>query len=281
MGAPAPHASFDRSAPEPIDMSTKPNRGQGIPIPGLAANAPSIPTPPAQPRSPTPPTPEMRSASPIRVAMPVGRGAADEVTDVHDEQTAPPPAMPTKALNETIDHAKDADEDPEPDLGRAAAQAAATATMGEEATEQAPPVSASKGKTAVVQYDYDADESNEISLKEGEHVTDIDMVDDDWWMGTNAEGQSGLNPRNYVKLVEDGDTVGGSAPEAVESTHAAVAAPPAPPAGPAASEEASGGATATSIYDYEAAESNEISFPEGAKITNIVRQIPPRIPDFD
>ena len=40
---------------------------------------------------------------------------------------------------------------------------------------------------------------------------------------------------------------------------------------PAAAEAPSSqGQTATTLYDYEAAEGNELSFPEGAKITNVV-----------
>jgi hypothetical protein len=45
---------------------------------------------------------------------------------------------------------------------------------------------------------------------------------------------------------------------------AAVPAPP--PVAPASSK----GQTATALYDYEAAEDNEISFPENAKIQNVV-----------
>ncbi len=46
----------------------------------------------------------------------------------------------------------------------------------------------------------------------------------------------------------------------------------APVAAPA--RGASAGPTATAQYDYEAAEDNEISFPEGAKITGLVSQAP-------
>lgn len=88
-------------------------------------------------------------------------------------------------------------------------------------------------------------EDNEIGLKEGEYVTNVDMVDEDWWMGENARGQVGLFPSNYVELVEEEDD---AAPvESAPSAPAPSARPAAPP-GPTKS-----GPTATAMYDYEAA----------------------------
>jgi hypothetical protein len=200
MGAPAP--GFDRPAPEP-DVSSKPNRGVGIPIPGLprptAAHeqeAPSLPTPPPQPpRSPTPPTPDVRSSSPIRVAMPVGRSA---VTDAHEEQISPPPSMPIRSMERA---APEPEEDDEPDTGpdpaRATAHAAAVSSVGAAAVESAHPGAQASGKKALVQYDYEKAEDNEIELKEGEYVTDIEMVDEDWWMGQNVQGETGLFPSRF------------------------------------------------------------------------------------
>ncbi|KAJ8126184.1 hypothetical protein O1611_g7456 [Lasiodiplodia mahajangana] len=96
------------------------------------------------------------------------------------------------------------------------------------------------------------------------------MVDEDWWMGTNSQGETGLFPSNYVELVED---------EIVDEIHAVAQPSPPPAAVPTqptpvaepvpvpATEDV--GATATAQFDYEAAEDNELSFPEGAKITNL------------
>ena len=71
----------------------------------------------------------------------------------------------------------------------------------------------------MVQYDYEKAEDNELELKEGEYVTNIEMVDDDWWMGQNVHGETGLFPSNYVELVEgDGDRGG-------HTTHQAEAEP--------------------------------------------------------
>lgn len=265
MGAPA--QSFDRHPEPAVDTSTKPNRGQGIPIPGLSRGPtqdqpppPSLPSPPPQPRSPTPPTPEMRAASPIRVAMPVGRGAETEVTNARDEQMSPPPAMPVRSLDQTVP--EDDSDEPGPDPARGAAQAAAAASLGQAAVEAAHPGAEASGKRALVQYDYAADESNEINLQEGEYVTNIEMVDTDWWMGQNENGETGLFPSNYVEIVEE---------EASEQAEKQVPTPAAAEAEPEPSS--SDGQTATAIYDYEAQEDNEIAFPEGAKISNVVRLI--------
>jgi len=100
-------------------------------------------------------------------------------------------------------------------------------------------------------------EDNEIELKEGDYVTNIEMVDDDWWMGQSVTGKTGLFPANYVELVEE---------EEHSAPHAEPQAAHAEPS--AAHGEAK--KTATAQYDYEAAEDNELSFPDGAKITNVV-----------
>ena len=85
-------------------------------------------------------------------------------------------------------------------------------------------------------------------------------------MGQNSQGETGLFPSNYVELVEDDDAAAGSAvpppPAPARDEPAAAHAAPAP--------AAAGGQTATAQYDYEAAEDNELSFPDGAKITNVV-----------
>jgi Variant SH3 domain len=85
-------------------------------------------------------------------------------------------------------------------------------------------------------------EDNEIELKEGEYVTNIDMVDEDWWMGENAQGQTGLFPSNYVELVGDDE-------DAPATPHPAAAQPAAGPS----NNDTKAGPTATAIYDYEAA----------------------------
>ncbi|KAG0294569.1 hypothetical protein BGZ96_000917 [Linnemannia gamsii] len=58
---------------------------------------------------------------------------------------------------------------------------------------------ASSGPSAVALYDYAAGEPNELSFAEGDVITDIEFVTDDWWNGT-CHGASGLFPSNYVEI---------------------------------------------------------------------------------
>ena len=267
----------DRTAPSPppLDTSNKPNAGRGIPLPGLPSRpsqvAPEeeheeisrLPTPPPQPpRSPTPPTPPTRdSGSPIRVARPIGRGITQEVNSVREEQFSPPPAMPTRSLAQAVPHEDELTEEPPGhDPARGAGEAAAAVLFGHEAVQHAQPGALVHGKRALVQYDYEKAEDNEVELKEGDYVTNIEMVDEHWWMGENKHGASGLFPSNYVELVEEDERH-----EETPAHHHAY--------GQESSDKVpapSRGFVATALYDYEAAEDNEISFPEDAKITSVV-----------
>lgn len=273
MGAPHGSGDLPPASPPPLDTSSKPNAGHRIPIPGLP-NRPSqshereeeadveeqqtskLPSPPQQPpRSPTPPTPPaLDRGSPIRVALPVGRGRELEIEDARDEQFSPPPAMPSRSLAQVVPQEDDLTEEPlAHDPARGAGEAVAAATFGNDAVDSANPGARQSGKRALVQYDYEKAEDNELELKEGEYVINIEMVDDDWWMGQNTHGESGLFPSNYVELVEEPDDDGAHDDQ--------------PSRPPDASRQ---GATATALYDYEAAEGNELSFPENAKITDVV-----------
>ena len=237
----------------------------GVPMPGLPSRprpsdddeqeGPNIPPPPAIQRSPSPD----REPSPVRIAMPVSRSMQPEL-----EAAEEPPSIPARSMEEHIQH-EDDDEPVAHDPARAAGAAVAVASFGQDAAGHQ--ASSIGGKRAIAQYDYEKAEDNEIELVEGQYVTNIEMVDEDWWMGTNEKGESGLFPSNYVELVEDGDT---SAPAAHEPEPEPA---PAPAARPAAAAAAPASPTATASYDYEAAEDNELSFPEGAKITGLVSSL--------
>ncbi|KAJ4130646.1 actin binding protein [Fusarium equiseti] len=239
-----------------------------------------------------------RSPSPPRVAVPVSRGPEPDV-GTPPEQRAPPPIPPSQ-----IDVPKEselADDKEVSSTARFAGGAAAGLAVGaaagvgaaaaagafdrepspepqpepepERAPSQAPPQAAQPaqeaqgGYRAVIQYDYEKAEDNEIELVEGDIVTNIEMVDEDWWMGTNSRGESGLFPSNYVELIGDDE------PE--QPASAAAPPPPVPAAEPEpepqapAAAQADAGHTAVALYDYEAAEDNELSFPEDATITNL------------
>lgn len=278
MGASNVGAERSAPSPPPLDTSSKPNAGCGVPMPGLPSRPqhapqeeeeeeiPRMPAPPPQPpRSPTPPTPPATSGSPIRVAMPVSRGQQPaEIEDAREEQFSPPPSMPARSLAAAIPNEDDLTDEPSGhDPARGAAQAAATATFGQQAAEAAHPTGAAEGgKRALVQYDYEKAEDNELELREGDYITDIDMVDDDWWHGRNSRGETGLFPSNYVELAEE--DANGRAPPApsddVNNEHELQA-----------HAGVTQGHTATALYDYDAAEGNELTFPENATITNVVR----------
>ncbi|KAJ3036896.1 hypothetical protein HDV00_002239 [Rhizophlyctis rosea] len=101
------------------------------------------------------------------------------------------------------------------------------------------------GKIAIVLYDYNATEPNEISLRENDMVTGIDQVEDDWWQGTNINGETGLFPSNYVKL-----RIISKAP------------PPVPMKKKQASVNDGKGAQTVPLHNYDTAEKNEASFQE-------------------
>ena len=283
MGAAAPASERSALSLPPLDTLRKPNGNREIPIPshrtqpsqtaqGQESEPPTMPSPPPQPpRFQTPPTSvleeerEEDSGSPIRIAMPVPRGEATEVEDAREEQFSPPPAMPIRSLAQVASRESDNDETQSRyDAARGASQAAAAALFGHEAMHETIDTVHHSGKRAMVQYDYEKAEDNELELKEGEEVTNIEMVDDDWWMGENPRGESGLFPSNYVELVQDdGNIEHVAASKSAEIVPSAAAITNHPVRGP----------TATALYDYEAAEDNELSFPENAKITSLVRTL--------
>jgi hypothetical protein len=302
MGAPTTRPeSRQAPPPPPMDFSNKPNAGaRGVPMPGLpsrqqhsdsddsdddvpAKQTQRLPSPPPQP--PRSPSPEP-SHSPVRIAMPVSRGREPEEM-LPAEERAPP--MPNRSLDKAVNQARDLSPEPQvvaKDPARGAGAAVAAATFGAAAVAGAGAGIAvaagagsgggggggGEGQRAVIIYDYEKAEDNEVELREGEFVTNIEFVDEDWWMGQNSHGESGLFPSNYVELVQDDgnadeDTGAGIPPPprhpAEEDEHAHSGGPPAPPSG-------GGAPTATAVYDYEAAEDNELSFPEGATITHVV-----------
>ena len=254
--APPPPRSLQREEEEeeesapPLPSASRPSGG--FALPGL----PSRPAPADEEEEEEDPSAyqPQRDASPVRVAVPVSRGADIDVT--HEASPSPPPIPPSQ-----INVPKDEDLPDEREqsiAARGAAAAVARQEFNEPEPEPEPAPAAAqavgKGHNAVVQYDYEKAEDNEIELLEGQIVTDIDMVDEDWWIGTNVKGERGLFPSNYVEVVEESQAPAPApAPRPVPPP---VEREPTPPPPPAASRPAAGGPTATALYDYEAAEDN-------------------------
>ena len=44
-------------------------------------------------------------------------------------------------------------------------------------------------------------DSDEISFDPGDLITEIDQVDDGWWIGTAPDGSRGLFPAKYVEVI--------------------------------------------------------------------------------
>ncbi|KAI1820384.1 hypothetical protein F4861DRAFT_523178 [Xylaria intraflava] len=262
----------EQAPPPPPPAATRPTDSVvpgGFALPGM----PPRPTPAIDEEEPAPePEPERereRSPSPVRIALPVPRGPEPEIEPVQESKQS----IPVKSIEQELPAERDIphEEDAHDPRAAAVAVAAAEEQIGHEPVGQAP-AGVAGGRRALIQYDYEKAEDNELELREGEYVTNIDMVDEDWWMGTNSAGETGLFPSNYVELIDD---------EPVDDVHAAaVSLPPpttntgrpAPAAEPEPEPEPVGedvGHTATAQFDYEAAEDNELSFPENAKITHL------------
>ncbi|KFA79649.1 hypothetical protein S40288_04095 [Stachybotrys chartarum IBT 40288] len=278
--APAPPPASRGFNDDEDDVSTPPPRvpdasrpSGGFSLPGLPSRPPPVDE---EEEKDDPdayePEPEHRESSPVRVALPIPRGPEPTLDNVRSP--SPPPIAPSQ-----LDVPKERDF-PEEDAGADASRGAATmaaatavAAQGFEPEQAAVGQAAEQGgRRAVVQYDYDKAEDNEIDLVEGQYVTNIDMVDEDWWMGTNSKGQSGLFPSNYVELVEDEDDEAPAPPPPAPAPAPAATPSPAPAPEPAQRPESPAGGsgrTATALYDYEAAEDNELSFPEDAKVTGL------------
>jgi drebrin-like protein len=278
MGAPTvPRATTREPSPPPLDTSTKPFGG--VAMPGLPTrprpsqtadedDAPNIP--PRTQRSPSPPTPAERDPSPVRIAMPVARSKESEI-EAPRNQLSPP--IPAQSIEKNLPHEDEDDEELVDHDSRATGAAVAVASFGQETTAHANQTLHASGKSAIAQYDYEKAEDNELELTEGETITNIEMVDEDWWMGTNSKGDSGLFPSNYVELVEAEEEQPPPQPPRQSAASAAPVAPVTAPA-PSVTKTAPAVPTATALYDYEAAEDNELSFEEGSKITGLVSTFP-------
>ncbi|KAI9352698.1 hypothetical protein BDR26DRAFT_849711 [Obelidium mucronatum] len=98
------------------------------------------------------------------------------------------------------------------------------------------------------QYDYTAADEGELTFSAGDviSVTRKDTGNESWWEGIGPNGETGLFPANYVKIL-NGDP-------------SAVSLPPRP------TTKVSVVHKAKALYDYQAADSSELSFHVGDEI---------------
>lgn len=240
-GMPSAAEEEEEHAPPPLPSGTRP--AGGFALPGL----PSRPAAANEEEDEAPPIPsrdyeEEEEHSPVRVAMPVARGQEPELEPPAEQ--IPPRPIPTQHIEEELPKEEDIPQEEEAYDPRAASAAVAADSFSHAAVTDNQAGSGG-GHRALAKYDYERAEDNELELTEGEYITDIEMVDDDWWMGRNSKGETGLFPSNYVELVGDEDEGAGHDTGATDQQEPAAAA-----AG------GSAGSTATATYDYEAAEDN-------------------------
>jgi hypothetical protein len=57
------------------------------------------------------------------------------------------------------------------------------------------------GVSARALYDYQAAEDNEITFDPDDIISNIEMIDEGWWIGDAPDGQRGMFPSNYVELI--------------------------------------------------------------------------------
>eukprot|EP00730_Choanoeca_flexa_P004575 TRINITY_DN11737_c0_g1_i7.p1 TRINITY_DN11737_c0_g1~~TRINITY_DN11737_c0_g1_i7.p1 ORF type:complete len:124 (+),score=14.81 TRINITY_DN11737_c0_g1_i7:141-512(+) len=97
--------------------------------------------------------------------------------------------------------------------------------------------------TVKVLFDYEAADDDELSLVEGELITNVKQEEGGWWEGTSPSGKTGMFPDNFVEVVPD------AAPAKAPSRAA-------PPSAPAANNKKYCKCT----FDYEAVSQLEHMF---------------------
>ncbi|KAI6249243.1 Drebrin-like protein B [Erysiphe necator] len=197
-GINAIRSQFQGQQPVNISTDTSPTNDQNSLPPSINTfTRPPLPVlpPPSQPTSSMPESPD-QEASPPLIAIPVARTKESEMISPQkldiSQSNVPFNSLiddeHEKLQGNNLEHNTEEYIQPE-EVDNPTAPAENVSTR-------------SNGEIALILYDYDIDEDNEIQLVEGEYVTNIDMVDQDWWMGTNSKGETGLFPSNYVELVD-------------------------------------------------------------------------------
>ncbi|EGD74711.1 hypothetical protein PTSG_06072 [Salpingoeca rosetta] len=126
------------------------------------------------------------------------------------------------------------------------------------------------GDRWVAVFDYDAADSDEVSFKEGDVIINVQTIDEGWAQGTvERTGESGMIPSNYIEKAEGGAEA--SQPPAQPEPQAEPEPEPQaePEPEPQPEPEAPAGDKWRALYDYDAADSDEVSFQEGDVIINV------------
>ncbi|EFP94595.2 uncharacterized protein PGTG_20551 [Puccinia graminis f. sp. tritici CRL 75-36-700-3] len=213
----------------------------------------------AQPPPPPPPRPPSPPPAPSEPIM------ADSPPPPPPPPPAPPAPPPPPMVNPAPAAVITSREDPVQNVANA--EEALHQKMNNLALESdhaAPPTS-SNGLRAVVIYDYQQADTDELGLVEGETIVNIEQVDEGWWTGMSEDGtRQGLFPATCVSLITEGT-------ETNQEEEEAVAPPPAEEVQEAVEAVPAGikGIFAIAMYDYEAGEDNEITFQEAEEIIDI------------
>jgi len=60
-----------------------------------------------------------------------------------------------------------------------------------------------QGPVYTAMYDYDAQDDDEVSFLENDHIILYEMIDDGWMYGiVQRTGHKGMIPANYVELIQ-------------------------------------------------------------------------------
>lgn len=203
-----PYSSYSQSA---ASSSVPPPSPSASAIPPARTISPPRFTPPVAPTTPTPSTIPNRAMSPIPVGPPKFGGAAvgggggpPKFGGALPSSTSPPPSFGGAAVvsgppkfggisainnNNNINNSI-AGERPK-SISRN------TPVPPPKKSQPPPPM---KKKRAVALYDYAATEAGELTISEGDEV-EIMKEDDSGWWKAKFEGNEGLIPSNYVKML--------------------------------------------------------------------------------
>lgn len=234
----APHVSDLKSRFAQKFASSTPSRSPE-PVPVREASpeseeesAPSLPT-----RSLPPPLPTAERSLPPPLPsaerpVPVPEPAQTTSQFPPPPTRSLPPAFvpPTSAPQE---QEQEEEEEEEEEEKAPAAEAAPPTLPSRSEPEPSTTEGASDGAPieAVALFDYAKDDDNELALTENEKITVLEFSHEEWWLGRDSKGNEGLFPAEYVQVLKK--------PYAI------------------------------TLYEYEATEDNELTFPEGVYITDI------------